>query len=678
LHAAEDKAKKGAQICLDKAQKTQEALKDKAQKFKDSQSSSSKANPAQSAGSSAAKVSAHKQSPSAQPGVPPTRKSTDENVAVLCGLGFSPAAARHALSKCGGNVEASGEWLMDESNADEILAADMEGQEQGMLRVGTVATVVGLTGASDLNGVPVVLQEWDQQSQRWHVKLPEGHIKAIKKENLEAFDDHLALEKPAAKGGKQSADASNKSACAAASAEERDQEAEELRMQIRILLGGTTPDTEVGLRAMTIQELIEVLNGLADENATASPDSTVVDGQQPPVLVTGKLSTETPTNSESVLPADDERALRLQAAEQRQQAARAKMGTMEDWKRQQRQGIPTNTPQTDTLPCAKEPSSVHTSQIVVEAEPVFTDIATASVTSVMEGSAVAQKDDEKAVAEVYSTETETPCVEERRGAKEDEVDKNEPAESSLKVNSGAEVPNDGGCLLTSEPRSADEMCSKTEDASPVLEQTAADKLPELEVLEPAESPAPESVNSGPAPLLTSEPKAEETPESKPDSQEDTSGSDGQAQIAKSEIKEATSKGGSCSAESGASREVVPTSATAGSTETNESLASNIDPSLSCAAPVTAELCTAESQVSVSESIPETQTKPVEEALDSALDAKEVPVAACKDDKNTDIIDKARSVSDSVTPGVAAAHDTPPPTVGPQESDSLLEAKSKEP
>jgi len=60
----------------------------------------------------------------------PACNATEEHVLRLCALGFSQPAARHALQRCGGDLQAAAAWLLDSANADERLAAEEQAREE--------------------------------------------------------------------------------------------------------------------------------------------------------------------------------------------------------------------------------------------------------------------------------------------------------------------------------------------------------------------------------------------------------------------------------------------------------------------------------------------------------------------------------------------------------------------
>lgn len=60
---------------------------------------------------------------------------------------------------------------------------------EGDLRPGTVVIVYGLTAASQLNGKEGTCERWDTGSNRWHVKLGSGEVKALRPGNLQRAED---------------------------------------------------------------------------------------------------------------------------------------------------------------------------------------------------------------------------------------------------------------------------------------------------------------------------------------------------------------------------------------------------------------------------------------------------------------------------------------------------------
>merc|ERR1719310_113161 len=61
------------------------------------------------------------------------------------------------------------------------------------LAPGKVARITGLRGAVHLNGTPVLLQYFDEESQRWAVEMCDGSIKSVRAKNLDPMDGEAAL-----------------------------------------------------------------------------------------------------------------------------------------------------------------------------------------------------------------------------------------------------------------------------------------------------------------------------------------------------------------------------------------------------------------------------------------------------------------------------------------------------
>lgn len=242
--------------------------------------------------------------PKAVGGVRNSRSASEEEKIVnLCALGFSVAAVRHALIKCRGSTEQAGVWLIDESNQDEILAAEMQAESDGPLEPGCCARVAGLQGAMQLNGHVVELEQWNDDSQRWVVRLKSGESKSIRPRNLERVQNSA----PSSPVNKKTLDSSLRPEELPSSEEET------LRARIRKLLGGDVEE-EV-LAALTLEELRDLLppgsaqfiEGHGISNATAS-----------------SCTTSDPSS---------ERIRRLEAAEKRRLEAEKKHTTMDDWRR---------------------------------------------------------------------------------------------------------------------------------------------------------------------------------------------------------------------------------------------------------------------------------------------------------------------------------------------------------
>jgi len=68
------------------------------------------------------------------------------------------------------------------------------------LQTGAVVSLTGLVGAAHLNGCRGTCERWDESVGRWHVRLPDGKIKALKPDNLvplETPGKRVAPEDPA-------------------------------------------------------------------------------------------------------------------------------------------------------------------------------------------------------------------------------------------------------------------------------------------------------------------------------------------------------------------------------------------------------------------------------------------------------------------------------------------------
>merc|ERR1719201_141817 len=201
----------------------------------------------------------------------------DEKVKSLCVLGFSLPVARHALRRGGGSVDEACNWLLDEANGDERLAAEMAQVEP--FTPGSLARISGLRGATELNGMPVVLQVWDEASQRWVVQMPDGSAKSIRQRNLDRLDDQAAaiaaaemenaLLGPSGRDTQHPVQKPIDISQVRRISDAQQQEAS-LREQVREMLGIDIQTEEaIALEALSVSELMEVIDSLGEANATA-------------------------------------------------------------------------------------------------------------------------------------------------------------------------------------------------------------------------------------------------------------------------------------------------------------------------------------------------------------------------------------------------------------------------
>ncbi|CAE6930038.1 unnamed protein product [Symbiodinium natans] len=280
----------------------------------------------------------------------------DQKVKQLMDLGFSEAAARHALRACGGHLDIAGPWLLDEQNADELLAAEVAAQEVGSparppLAAGGRARVTGLQTASAaaLNGSDVLLQKWDAASQRWIVSMPDGTVKSIRPQNLdplyasphgrpvhedepaeqtEQTEQRYSAGQPEQSGQHQAGPAS---ASAAAPEDERsDLDREELKILARTMLESTGQPrqqsvTDEVLEALSEADLLELIDGLSRDLFVRTDGQQ--EAQEPPARpdVAGKiveLELEE-TRLRSLAEAQAKRAEELEAREAALQEAEA-------------------------------------------------------------------------------------------------------------------------------------------------------------------------------------------------------------------------------------------------------------------------------------------------------------------------------------------------------------------
>jgi len=198
----------------------------------------------------------------------------DEKVKSLCALGFSPLAARHALRRCAGSVDAAAIWLLDEGNTDERLAAEVAGaQAVGPFTPGSLARVSGLRGATHLNGVPVVVQGWDQEAQRWLVQMPDGSAKSIRERNLDKLDDQAAalaaaeMENALLGAGGRDTQVGRRNDVP----EGMEREASSMRAQLIDVLGYKVGSEEANvLEAFSVGELVEMVENMSRQVAPSA------------------------------------------------------------------------------------------------------------------------------------------------------------------------------------------------------------------------------------------------------------------------------------------------------------------------------------------------------------------------------------------------------------------------
>eukprot|EP00439_Symbiodinium_sp_Y106_P082525 s1513_g21.t4 len=207
-----------------------------------------------------------------------------DKVRQLTDLGFSEVAARHALRACAGRLDLAGPWLLDEGNADEVLAAEAgshgsvpQKYESPALAVGGRARVSGLQNAAALNGTDVLLQKWDEASRRWIVSMPDGTVKSIRPQNLDPlYASQFTARAPDA------ADHCD------ADGERSYLDREELKTLARTMLestaepGGQASATDEVLEALSESDLLELIDGLSrDHLRTGDPSCTQENPEAP-------------------------------------------------------------------------------------------------------------------------------------------------------------------------------------------------------------------------------------------------------------------------------------------------------------------------------------------------------------------------------------------------------------
>mmetsp|Transcript_46828 Transcript_46828/g.111411 ORF Transcript_46828/g.111411 Transcript_46828/m.111411 type:complete len:755 (-) Transcript_46828:75-2339(-) len=228
--------------------------------------------PTRSAGSS----SSSKQRP------PPAAPAAEDEIQQLTALGFSVAASRHALSKCAGNVELAASWLADKANSDEMLAAELEAETVDPLAPGRLARISGLRSAKDLNGVPVVLEAWDNGAQRWAVRLPNGSHKSIRPKNLDPLkgkDEETAATLLFNEVKSRQVDESEE---CAKRLQEEELEAQALRKKVCQMIAPTDmAEAQEALMALSNDELLEVLARLHMPSEAAAVPAASSSSSQP-------------------------------------------------------------------------------------------------------------------------------------------------------------------------------------------------------------------------------------------------------------------------------------------------------------------------------------------------------------------------------------------------------------
>jgi len=200
----------------------------------------------------------------------------------LCRLGFSAAAACHALERCDGRLDDAGAWLVDGANADEILAAELQAQaddDAHDLVEGCVARITGLRTAVQLNGLMVAVLVWDEIAERWIVETPDGTRKAIRPRNLERVQDpDLVHDDSVQPGGAGPVPRSSSSACPAARPQDDALAGFEVDDDLREVLASLSP--------MQVREL---LGGGGAQASSASSQRFAPPPRRPPRSAEGEL-----------------------------------------------------------------------------------------------------------------------------------------------------------------------------------------------------------------------------------------------------------------------------------------------------------------------------------------------------------------------------------------------------
>lgn len=281
-------------------------------------------------------------SPSGQQPSPTLSAPGDQKVQRLMALGFSAVAARQGLRACGGDIQAASAWLLDERNADELLAAEVAAAEVSRdLVAGSSARIGGLRSAAELNGRVVQLQKWDEATHRWIVSLRDGSVKSIRAQNLDPLDMPSGFEAAAPRHRQARSEAGGAvvppvqpqvvqpvQGAAPETAECLDRE--ELKRLAREMLAsaGEQASDEV-LNELNVEDLLELVNTLQIDSS-ASPR---VEGEDVDVTASAGYPPDHPaaprgastSSTSSTRPAEKKEPLRPEVASERSERERLEL-----------------------------------------------------------------------------------------------------------------------------------------------------------------------------------------------------------------------------------------------------------------------------------------------------------------------------------------------------------------
>jgi len=267
-------------------------------------------------------------SPSGQPS--PTLSATgDQKVQRLMALGFSAVAARQGLRACGGDIQAASAWLLDERNADELLAAEVAAAEVNRdLVAGSSARIRGLRSAAELNGRVVQLQKFDEATHRWIVSLQDGSVKSIRAQNLDPLDMPSAFEAaPRHRQARSEPVQPVVQPAAPETAECLDREELKRLAQEMLASAGEQASDEV-LNALNVEDLLELVNTLQIDSSAVEEDVTASAGYPPDHPVPCASSTSSTSSRPPQAPETAEPRRQVQSERERLELEEARLQSL--------------------------------------------------------------------------------------------------------------------------------------------------------------------------------------------------------------------------------------------------------------------------------------------------------------------------------------------------------------